>query len=218
MAGESTVQNDFEHFHRDHMKDIELGVLKVHRNAKTSDQLEIAAMFESFFGADAQKFMAVEETKADPETVLKRAIAKLGDADRLQLLVGNLLEDVKHGRSLRESLDTFTKAGLWPPPKSFVPAADGDGLKGPPAKNDGSFLYNAFSTAKAIGRTLLRLAWNAIRCIPRLVALKPKVTFGFVGPLPTVQIHFEIEPDARTLNELFEVMGHGVRDAWTGDT
>ena len=49
-----------------------------------------------------------------------------------------------------------------------------------------------------------RLVINAIKVIPKLIALKPKPSIGLAGPFPTFSLAFELEADSITLYELFK--------------
>ena len=50
----------------------------------------------------------------------------------------------------------------------------------------------------------MELDVNAIKVIPKLVALKPKPSIGLSGPFPTFSLSFDIEAESITLHELFK--------------
>jgi len=200
---------EFEHFHEHYVRDIQDIVRTVQETAHGSDQAHVAELFHSFFGTDAAAFKMSEDAKPDPEQILKKAMSKLNDASRLELVASNLLEGVKEGKHLGELVKRYVELGLIQEASS--PPAASSGKQDPQLqRRDGSFLEKALGWARKIGTLVWRLGVNAVRTIPRFVKLKPRVRFGFVGPLPTLSLDFELEADGLTLHELGDLLTRGL--------
>lgn len=173
----SQSPQEFQHFHEHYVRDIEDIIRTVQQTASTPDQQRVADLFGSFFGSDAPAFMMQEDVKPDPEQILKKAMSKLSDASRIELVVGNLLEGVKGGAPLGALVARYEQLGLIQAPHRPAGLA--------PHQQDGAFLEKALGWARKLGTLVWRIGVNAIRTIPRFVKLKPRVRFGFVGPLPS---------------------------------
>lgn len=198
---------EFEHFHEHFVRDIEDIVRAARETAHGPDQQRVSDLFESFFGDEAATYMAPTDAKPDPEQILKIAMSKLKDVSRLELVASNLLEGVKDGQSLKDLVERYQSLGLLEERRS--PALP----RGPQAAQnmgDGSFLEKALGWARKLGTLLWRMGVNAVRTIPRFVKLKPNVTFGFVGPVPTFGLNFELEAEALTLHELGDLLTRGL--------
>jgi hypothetical protein len=58
--------------------------------------------------------------------------------------------------------------------------------------------------------TVMEIAINAIKVIPKLVAIKPKPSIGLSGPFPTFTLQFELEAESITIHELFNDLKAGI--------
>jgi hypothetical protein len=204
-------QEDFSHFHNDYVRDIKETVGEVVASAQTADEKAVAEYFQSFFGTDFDTYMAPKRQSPDPEAVLREGVAKLGDVDKLNLILSNLLEGLKRGDSLGKMLERLSQLGLFPQrriPKKNEPTDE----KPPPVKEQsGNFLYNALGGAKKVALSLMHIVKNALLAIPRFVKFSPQVHIGLVmGVLPTISFGFKVEPDGISLHELYEVLRKGV--------
>jgi hypothetical protein len=211
MNGEAQTQHEFEGHHNHCVHEIQKAVTEVKAEAVGSPQKQVAEIFDSFFGAEAAIFMT--DDGPDPESVLKQSMSKLNDANRLELIVGNLLEGLKRGESLDALVARLRKLGLAPGETATQSSQATVHAKLDDVhvqQSDGGFLYRALGKARKIGITLWRMSVNAIKTIPSFVKLKPKPTFGFVGPIPTFSLTFELEPEGATLHELWELLSRGV--------
>jgi hypothetical protein len=140
--------------------------------------------------------------KPDAEIVLRKGLAAMNRIERFRWLVENLLEAVKRDDSLNNSLKRYGSLGLLDECAGSLPE-EKKNSPWPWNPGTGRFLGKLWDRLQRVALTVMELVVNAIKVIPKLVALKPKPSIGVSGPFPTFSLSFELEVDSITLHDLF---------------
>jgi hypothetical protein len=141
--------------------------------------------------------------KPDPEVVLRKGLVALNRMHQFRWLVENLLEAVKRDDSMNNSLMRFASLGLIDAASSSNLMEEKRLSPWPFNPGSGRFLSKLWDRLQRVALIVMELLINAIKVIPKLIALKPKPSIGLAGPFPTFSLSFELEADSITLHELF---------------
>ncbi len=186
-------QEEFEHLHRDGVKNLELekGRLALARSTfnlrSLDDGLEktLNNTHESLAG----------ELKSGPEAVFEQALKSLNQVEAKRFVINNVLESLKNGQKINDVLTRYGGMGLVPPavPDSTV---EDNPFRMTQALLERKSLWERVTTSVA------QIGVNAMKTVPKWVEIEPHV--GFVGPVPTIS--FALKGKGMTVYELFEAL------------
>ncbi|HXO27485.1 MAG TPA: hypothetical protein VOA80_09095 [Thermoanaerobaculia bacterium] len=132
----------------------------------------------------------------DPEEVLARGFEALGKVEARQFVIQNILESVKRGDSLNLTLRRFNQLGLT---NLRLPLLDSESTGAEREGKSGLLLMRLLRWIGQFTHALFQIIINAIKAIPKFVALKPSI--GVVGAFPSLT--FALEGEAVTLRDLW---------------
>jgi hypothetical protein len=205
------VPDDFLHQHRDALKSIQLNAYenKAELERAPNDPLHTAQRmlvheYEKMVTKIAED---LKRASPEPEMVLEHSTRGLHRVDRCRHLLENLLEAVKRGESLNNTLDEFGRLDLAEKASASSPLGI-EKATSPFLWNLGAgrFLRRMLRRLKKLALTLIELVVNAVRAIPRFVSIHPKPSLGFAGAFPTLSFEFDLEAEPITIHELFHAL------------
>jgi hypothetical protein len=134
----------------------------------------------------------------DPKMVVERAMSAFNEVEARAFVTRNVLENVKSGKSLTETLQSYHNLGLTnvnparvpPPPK----------VQGRP--RNGQLLIRILRKLGEVAFCLLELLLAALKQAPGFIGIKPSL--GFVGGFPSIT--FQIEGESQSVRELFDAL------------
>jgi hypothetical protein len=192
----------------DHLKLIQAETVLEAENDAPSPHVhtELTKQFKSMVGS-LIKDLSMEKPEA--EVVFKRALAAMNRIERQRFLLENLLEAVKRDESLQNSLGNYGRLGLL---DFGFPNTTEEKRQSPWASNHGAgrLLRTLWDRLRQVAITVMEIAINAIKAVPKLVAIKPKPSIGLSGPFPTFSLQFELEAESITIHELFNDLKAGI--------
>jgi hypothetical protein len=155
---------------------------------------------------------SLSEEKADPASIFQKGLAALSEIDKERFLIENLLERVKQGYSLRDTVEKYHGLGLTDIDVSQIPSDGSKPLAGsePPESSIGAgkFLQGIQQNLKKVAAKIIQLVINAMKAIPKFVGIKPSI--GFSGPFPTFSLQFDLQTESLTVYELFQDLTKGL--------
>jgi hypothetical protein len=223
----SSEDKIFQHIYRDRLRDLELSRSEnqAELNSKEQTQESHRILFEQYDrlmdrvirflkfpwldDASATVEGVREELWKDPESVLRAALRALDHVEHYRFILDNLREVVKRDESLQDSIQRYGDLG-WlyephpnlPPDKRHSPWGSFSG--------SGRVLRKLWGRLRKVALALMQIIINALKVIPRLVALKAKPSIGMAGLFPTFSLEFELEAEGITLDELFRMLTESV--------
>jgi len=135
-----------------------------------------------------------KEGRVDPEDVFRAAVSSLPILDAKRYLVDNLLESLKRGEVLSETMKRYKDLGLISEGPS---PADSNA----PIMNLGTELQNRKGLWGRITTTIMGDGVNALKAIPKWVEIEPQVTF--IGLVPVLS--FSLKGKGIAIQDLFDV-------------
>ena len=200
----ATAEEMFTHMYDDALSDLEL-----QRSVEDLDspgQEDTAAtklLRDEYRGLVDSVAKSLKMEKPDAEIVLRKAFEALNRVERFRWLVENLVEAVKRDDSLNNSVKRYGSLGLIEGCATTLPDEERES-PWPWNPGSGRFLRKLWDKLERVALTVMELVVNAIKVIPKLVALKPKPSIGLSGPFPTFSLSFDIEAESIPLHELFK--------------
>ena len=191
MPDETQSLEDFQHLHRDGLKNLEI---ERGRLAEARQRFDLGELDEDLLRkmTDARETLSAKLERG-PETVFQFAVQLLGDVDAKRFIIENALESLKNGKKPSEILTTFSSLGLItkaPSPKpTFDPLATTRAL---------------LERKSIVGRVMTALAQigvNALKTVPKWVEIEPHFT---VFPVPS--LGFALKGKGMSVHELFEAL------------
>jgi hypothetical protein len=212
-----SANDHFLHAYEDGLQYLELLEAKVTPHAmkpdagQTGETLHVAqvALIDQFSEMTRAVIKDLKLEKPEAELVLRRTLTALNRIERVRFLLENLLEAVKRDQSLQNCLLLYKDLGLI---EVQVPKATEDTRASPwrSSVGAGKVLRALWGRLRQVATTVMEIAINAIKVIPKLVALKPKPSIGLSGPFPTFSLQFELEAESMTIHELFNDLKAGM--------
>jgi hypothetical protein len=196
---EPSSREEFEHYHRDSLNEIELHVRREQPGDLPPAQQEIHNEQQDFYLNRVLKYFQTTG-QTEPREVLRKGISALREVDQKRFLLQNMLEAVKQGKSLPHVIQGYHNMGLTN--ISITPTTNDL-----PDKKDGPFLLDKLRSNDQIALMVMKIAINALKAIPKLCSIKP--TIGFVGPIPSIS--FTLEADSITISDLFDTLTQGLK-------
>lgn len=194
----SEVQSpeEFQHFHRDGIKDLDLQQAALAEARARYNLLGLDEGLQSTVKNVRHKL--AEGSDKGPEAVFRLAMASLKEVDRQRWVIENALEAMKHGGKIAETLARYRNLGLIgdistaasaPPPEDIPLRAT-------------LALSERKSIVERVAATVQRIAVNAVKSVPKWIEIEPHVQF--LGPVPV--IGFTLKGKGMTLHDFFEAM------------
>ncbi len=189
-------QEEFEHLHRDGVKNLELekGRLAFAQSTHNMQTLDrgLSETLNSIFAS-----LSGEGTSS-PEAVFRKALKSLNEVEAKRFVLDNLLESVKRGEKIREVLVRYGTLGLLPVADSDHQVLDSEPLKTTRA------LLERKSIWERVATTVMQIGINGLKTLPKFVEIEPHV---HVFPIPGLS--FSLKAKGMSVYELFE----SLRDA-----
>lgn len=139
-----------------------------------------------------------------PKLVIQKGLDAFTQVEGKAFVIQNILESVKAGRSLADTLKHYHEIGLTDiRPEQLRPTAGG------PQPKDGSFLRNLWTSFKKIAGIIINMIVSACKSSLEMVGLKP--SFGLAAGFPTIS--FTIEPESMNFHEILKTL----RPLFSGD-
>jgi hypothetical protein len=187
---------EFQHFHRDGIKDLDLEQNALAQARAVTDLLRLDDDLQNTLSTVRNKLAASSEKS--PEHVFRQAMASLQDIDAKRFVIENALESLKRGATLEDTLARYQELGLISPPTG---GDNRTGVDVSPMR-----VTVALSTRKSIFERVMgsvqQIAVNAVKSVPNWIEIEPHV--GFVGPIPTIS--FALKAKGMTLYEFLEAL------------
>jgi len=192
---------EFEHFHKDGMVRLENEKLKL-ENMETPglDPLDLKlkqTLTEILFELSKTK-------QIDPEQVFQAAISFLPDLDAQRFLIDNLLEAVKRGDNIVETMSRYETLGLL----SKGAVSDTTKIS---TTDLGKELEKRKSLWRRVTTRVIQVSVNAIKSVPKWVQIEPQILL--VGPIPAIS--FRLKGKGMTIQDFVETL---CKDTELGDS
>jgi hypothetical protein len=132
--------------------------------------------------------------------------AEADPADRIEtfrFVLENLLEAVKRGESLQDSLKNYNYVGVL---KNQSAAKFKDDVHNSPYQSNadsGWFVRSLWKAVKKVALKVMEIMTHAIKAVPKWVTLKPKPSIGLAGAFPTFSLEIELDAESITIHDLF---------------
>jgi hypothetical protein len=128
----------------------------------------------------------IQGNGSSPRLVIQKGLEAFSKVEAKAFVIWNILESIKGGKSLSQTLKDYYDLGLTEVNPEQTPL----GLHRPEPK-DSVFLVGLLKTFKTVGEIILNLVVSAFRCSAEMVGVKPSV--GVAGWFPTISFTFESE-------------------------
>jgi hypothetical protein len=118
----------------------------------------------------------------------------------------NLLEAVKRDDSLQNSLILYRDLDLLDftlPPDLTEEPTEAKKSPWPSSWFSGGILRNLWNHLQKVALNVMEIVANAIKVVPKLIAIKPAPSIGLSGAFPTFSLEFDLEAESITIHELF---------------
>jgi hypothetical protein len=186
-------REEFEHFHRDGLKNLEIEKARLAAEAHTAELAPLDADLKDTLISILDKLAVAG--RIDPEQVFKEAIGALDDVDAKRFLIENLLEAAKRGEAIPKTMLRYKELGLL---KTGLPANTNETN---PAVV-GEQLITRKNIWRRVALAVKQIAVNAFSSIPKWVEIEPQVTL--LGPIPVLS--FTLKGKGMSVQELFETL------------
>jgi len=188
-------QEEFEHFHRSALKNLEIDKgLLVQKQPTGSMRILDAELLETLERICADLRF---DDQLKPDSVFRSALGAMDAIDAKRFLLDNILESLKAGKHLPGILQNYQKLGLLrPPPQGTV--REGEEELDKPAKE----ILERKGLMKQFALAVAQIAVNAFKSIPKMVEIEPMITF--IGPVPALS--FALKGKGITIHQLFETL------------
>lgn len=210
MSEALTEMDWFRHFHQAAATELTV-IIKNHidRPTDVTQQKLVAKHQETLDGI----LSSVNEEKFEPTSVFQKGLTALANMDKERFLIENLLEAVKRGESLRDTVGKYRTLGLTDIDVSQVAIDvnnnnDGAASLPPSSVGAGKLLGQFLHKLKKVSTKLMQLVINAMKAIPKFIGIKPSI--GFSGPFPILSLQFDLQTESITLHELFQDLTKGL--------
>jgi hypothetical protein len=199
-------QEQFSHFYYDCLRDLEI--------EKNRSQIEIDVLknkpnqqilFKEFNRLLSDLQEELNSTNPEPELIMKKGILAIKKIDDFRFNLENLIEGIKGDRSLQNLMIDFKELELFEWNVEGLEKENEEDKKSPWPLNlgTGKTIKRLLNWLKKIAFILMEIVANAIKAIPKFMAIKPKPAIGLSGPFPTFSLQFELEAESMTIHELF---------------
>ena len=132
-----------------------------------------------------------------PGQMIRRGLTAFTQVEAKAFIVQNVLESVKGGKSLTDTLKHYHAIGFTAVnPVQLRPTADGTQPK------NGVFLVRIWESIKKVAGIIAKIIVNAIKTAPEMVGVKPSIGIAMGFP----SISFEIEPESKNFKEIWETL------------
>ena len=186
-------REEFIHFHRDGLKNLEIDRARLVAEGRVS---ELATLDTELIETLNQVFKKLSDAgRTDPEQVFREAIGALDNLDAKRFLIENLLEALKRGEGLKETLERYKNLGL-------IRVAPSPNITNPNLASVGKGLVTRKSLWRRVTTAVVQIAVNAFKSIPKWIEIEPQITF--IGPIPAVS--FTLKGKGMNIQELFETL------------
>jgi hypothetical protein len=152
-----------------------------------------------------------EPERPDPEIIVGRTLRALHQIEDFRSLLANLLEAVKRGDSLLNSLAAYQAIGLVETKNFDDDLKDIQQSPWHSSLGAGRFLRKMLRKLAEAALIVMRLVLAAIQSAARFVSLKPKPSIGLAGPFPMLNLQFDLDVESVTIHDLFEDLINAVR-------
>ncbi len=204
------AQDSFSHFHHDALRELKL--LRATTVPYPADgpiqsaHEALRMMYESTLDGVIEQ--VANATLAD--AALRGSLMALKKVDDLRYLLLNLLEVVKRGDSLQDGLKRLHEAGLVDGAAgekiSTFPLTEKRQSPWPSTLRAGRFVRALLSKLTDAALSLMELATNAIKAIPKFASLRVKPNIGWTGFFPTFTLQVDLQAEAVSLYDFFELL------------
>ncbi|MEX1027689.1 MAG: hypothetical protein WD049_06750 [Candidatus Paceibacterota bacterium] len=158
-----------------------------------STQQALQDDYQSFFNELLNELSPSGEY--EPHELMRRGLSAFSKVEAKAFVLTNLMEAVKSGKSLTDTMVQYHKIGLTDiPPESLQPTADGTQPK------NGTFLRGLWKTLKAVAGTIVGIIANACKTGAQMTGVTPII--GVAAGFPTIS--FEIGPKATDVNQIWQ--------------
>jgi hypothetical protein len=147
-------------------------------------------------------------TLDQPEDVFLEGMSALQELDQRRFIVQNLLESVKNGGSLSQSLIRYNKIGLTNFSEADIQGLPTDEQQSPPSEDTkpGRFLQRILDSLKKAAGVVIRIICNAMKVIAGFSDVEPVV--GFVGAFPNIS--FQLKTKSQDVSEILTKLIDGL--------
>jgi hypothetical protein len=200
----------FQHFHRDAVKTLDiLRKAEVELPAEEGTPHAATGKLVNLYRSTLDRVFKELDAALTPDVAFRKGLAELDTVERLRHLLDNLLEAVKRGCSLQNTLTNLNHAGLVEDQgigqeiKNAFTKEEEKKSPFPSSWGVGKLVNTLLSGLKNVALTVFEIVINALKAMPKYISLKPKPSIGLAGAFPTFSLPLELEAESITLSELF---------------
>jgi hypothetical protein len=212
-----SAEEMFEHLYRDGIRELEWNEAQNEKQLKdlqsttppiAGPRLDVI-MLTQYGNMIRNVINNLKVERPDPQLVFRKGLSALKTIEEFRFILENLLEAVKHGDSLQNTLRRYGSEELKLLEDWGLGEVPEETEKNSPWRSNigvGTFLRKMWGGLRKAALTVMDLVTEAIALIPQLATVKPKASIGITGPFPTFDLQFEIEGPSFTIHELFQAL------------
>ena len=193
---EAQSSEEFQHFHRDGIKDLDLQQAALAQARASYNLLGLDDGLQNTVKNLRHKL--AEGSDKGPENVFRLAMASLKEVDRQRFIIENALEAMKRGDKISETLARYRNLGLI---SDLSTPASEPSPEDIPLRSTVA-LSQRKSIIEQVAATVQRIAVNAVKSVPKWIGVEPHVQF--FGPVPV--IGFTLKGKGMTLHDFLAAM------------
>lgn len=189
---------------RDMAEKIHEELLKQANEEVAGMQLDTTCSAQGAFQSEQQEYLSgvfkelVNGGEFVPSEVIRKGLAAFNKIEARAFIIQNVLESVKHGKGLTQTLKEYGKLGLTEVrTEQLTPTADGTQ---PP---NGTFLIRLWNSFKSLAGKIIGIITNAIKLAPEMAGVEPSVGLAGLG-FPTIS--FQIKPESQSFKEIWDIL------------
>jgi len=210
MTENRTELDWFHHFHQVEMAELVV-LIEAYTESPTNPTQQ--KLVEKHQETLKNILNGLKEEKPDPVSVFQKGLAALSNIDKERFVIENLLERVKQGYSLRDTIERYHRLGITDIDVSQIPFDSPTPLAGvdlPESSIEfGKLLQGIVQNLKKVATKIIQLLINAMKVIPKFIGIKPSI--GFSGAFPTLSLQFDLQTESLTIYELFQDLTKGLQ-------
>jgi hypothetical protein len=199
MPETTQEENWYPHFHQTLITEMTVLVGEEIGAPSEPTQRKLA---ESHSATLKQILEELKDDNPDPTSGFQKGLKALDKIDKERFLIENLLEAVKRGESLKDTLKKYNYLGL-----TNINVDHGPDVPPamPPSSMGAGVLLRRFSDRlKKLATKVAQGVVHAMKAIPKFVGMKPSI--GVAGPFPTLSFQISLEVEWLTLASFFQTL------------
>jgi hypothetical protein len=197
-----TDSDEFAEYHQAGLKTIREEQARIARLAQTAGAQMMLG--EKCYLLFKEVLESLQLETLDPEQLFVAGLGALDKIESFRFVLDNLHEAIKRGESLQDTMTNYVHIGLLELPCPL----DADVHNSPWASNAGSsrFLRGLWKGLKKVALVVMEVMTQAIKAVPKWIALKPAASIGMTGVFPSFELEFELAVETKevTIHEIFQ--------------